>query len=69
MKGAIEKANELKEENPNALIPGQYNNPSNPLAHYKTTGPEIYNDLEGKVDVLVGGIGTGGTISGAGKFL
>lgn len=69
MKGAIEKANELKEENPNAFIPGQFNNPSNPLAHYKTTGPEIYNDLEGKVDVLVGGIGTGGTISGAGKFL
>lgn len=69
MKGAIEKANELKEENPNAFIPGQFNNPSNPLAHYKTTGPEIYNDLEGKVDVLVGGIGTGGTISGTGKFL
>ena len=69
MKGAIEKANELKEENPNAFIPGQFNNPSNPLAHYKTTGPEIYNDLEGKVDVLVGGIGTGGTISGTGKYL
>ena len=69
MKGAIEKANELKEENPNAFIPGQFNNPSNPLAHYKTTGPEIYNDLEGKVDVLVGGIGTGGTISGTAEGL
>ena len=69
MKGAIKKARELAEEIPNSFIPGQFTNLSNPLSHYKTTGPEIYDALSGKVDILIAGIGTGGTISGAGKFL
>ncbi len=69
MKGAIEKANELAKEIPNSVIPGQFINPANPMAHYLTTGPEIYNDLDGQVDAFVAGVGTGGTISGTGKFL
>ena len=69
MKGAIERANQLKEEIPNSLILGQFDNPSNPKAHYLHTGPEIYQDLNGKVDAFVAGVGTGGTVSGVGKFL
>ena len=69
MKGAINKANELAKEIPHSFIPSQFENLSNPEAHYLTTGPEIYRDLDGKVDVFVAGVGTGGTISGVGKYL
>lgn len=69
MKGAIAEAESLKKEIPHSIILGQFTNPANPMAHYKTTGPEIYEDLDGLVDVFVAGIGTGGTISGVGRFL
>ncbi len=69
MRGAIEKAGELAAENPGSFIPGQFDNPANPEAHRRTTGPEIWRDTAGNVDFLVAGVGTGGTITGAGEYL
>lgn len=69
MQGSVDKALELSKEYEGSFIPSQFDNPANPLSHYKTTGPEIWRDTEGKVDILVAGIGTGGTLSGTGKFL
>ena len=69
MKGAIAKAKELAEQTKHSFIPGQFTNDANPRAHYNTTGPELWNDLDGDIDIFVSGVGTGGTLSGVGKFL
>ena len=69
MKGAIEKADALSREIPGSFVPGQFVNPANPEAHYRTTGPEIYEDTDGQVDVFIAGIGTGGTVTGTGRYL
>lgn len=69
MSGAIGRANELAAQIPDSFIPGQFENPANPLAHYKTTGPEIFEDTDGEVDIFVACVGTGGTVSGAGRYL